>query len=199
MALEHRKKRPLDRSKNNVHDASLIVIASEGKNPEQQYFSMFNSTRVQVIVMPSHDKRSAPKYVIERLNKYREEYQIGKEDSLWLMVDVDRWTRKQLSEVTREASQKKYGLAVSNPSFECWLLLHFEDLAEDELDVDAIIKRLRKHLGGYKKTFLDVEKFRRKIPDAIRRAKAMIKIQTSAGRPVWELTYIRLSKRYEKR
>ena len=46
----------------------------------------------------------------------------------WLVVDKDQWTDDQLIKLL-EWSQKadNYGFALSNPKFEYWLLLHFED------------------------------------------------------------------------
>jgi hypothetical protein len=48
-------------------------------------------------------------------------------DVLWLVIDTDRWGDKQLSEVTSECVSKHFRLAVSNPCFELWLILHYED------------------------------------------------------------------------
>ena len=65
-----RKKRPLDRSSNPMRDARLIIIATEGRKTEEQYFRLFRSRRVQIIVLPTgKDNRSSPLDVLERLDK----------------------------------------------------------------------------------------------------------------------------------
>ncbi len=99
MGLTGRKPRPLNREIAHLRDTKLIIIAAEGRKTEKQYFGIFKNHRVQVVVIPSDDNRSAPEYILARLNGYTEEYQIGKNDELWLMVDTDRWGAKKLSEI----------------------------------------------------------------------------------------------------
>ena len=36
--------------------------------------------------------RSAPEHVLERLDQYQEEYELGADDEFWLMLDTDHWT-----------------------------------------------------------------------------------------------------------
>ncbi len=87
-----RKKRPLDRQANPVRDAGLIVIASEARYAVRQYFDYFESTRIQFKILETYDGKSAPEHVLNRLNEYAEEFEIGEEDSLWLVCDCDHWT-----------------------------------------------------------------------------------------------------------
>ncbi len=72
-----RKKRPLDREAKHVRDASLVVIASEDRYAVQQYFDFFESTRLQFRVLGTPDGKSAPEYVLERINEYIEYYEFG--------------------------------------------------------------------------------------------------------------------------
>ena len=49
-------------------------------------------------------------------------------DEAWLVVDKDQWTDEQLTQLHQwSLQQENYGFALSNPKFEYWLLLHFED------------------------------------------------------------------------
>lgn len=49
-------------------------------------------------------------------------------DEAWLVVDQDQWTEQQLEQLFAwSKEQENYHLALSNPCFELWLLLHFED------------------------------------------------------------------------
>jgi hypothetical protein len=112
----------------NTRDAQLFIIATEGKT-EKPYFDSFHDSRIKVEVLATgEDNKSAPEHIIERLNEFARKYDWGQEDSLWLVLDVDRWGNKKLSLVCREAKQKNYGLAISNPCFETWLCLHLQDL-----------------------------------------------------------------------
>jgi len=71
MSLTSRRKRPLDHTVAHLRDTRLIVIATEGEKTEKQYFSMFQSLRVQVRVLHTEEGFSAPKHVFDRLSDYR--------------------------------------------------------------------------------------------------------------------------------
>jgi hypothetical protein len=161
----------LDRQ-HDRRDARLFVIATEGKKTEKQYFAMFNSSRIKVEILATDDDgKSAPQYVLERLNGFREQYSLDEDDLLWFVADVDRWPIDNLSAVCREAKQKKYGLAISNPCFEVWLCLHLMDLSPDDHTCKDFEKRLKTILGKYNKSRLDVSVYQEKIGEAIDRAK----------------------------
>jgi bifunctional DNA-binding transcriptional regulator/antitoxin component of YhaV-PrlF toxin-antitoxin module len=153
-------------------EARLCVIATEGKETEKQYFSLFNSSRIKVeILATGEDGKSAPQYVLERLDEFRKRYDLNQDDMLWLVVDVDRWPIRNLSDVCREAKQKNYGLAISNPCFEVWLCMHLADLDLADQTCKDFGKRLKTILGKYDKANLDLSIYQPLIAEAINRAK----------------------------
>lgn len=151
-----------------VRDARIFVIAVEGEKTEAQYFSLFESARVHIEILPAGpDGLSAPKHVLERLVKFEEEYDLGLEDERWLVTDVDRQRGQFLDEVTQVARESGYHLAVSNPCFELWLLLHFQEADAADTDCKAIIERLGRHVNGYNKAKIKLDYF---TPDRIHNA-----------------------------
>jgi hypothetical protein len=158
----------------NVRDAWLCIIATEGTKTEDQYFDIFPKNRVRVEVLPTgEDGKSSPQHVLDRLEAYKKKYDLGQKDKLWLMIDVDKWHPQNLAEVCKQAKQRKFGLAVSNPCFELWLWLHHADVEDSDVNCQAIEKRLRARLGSYNKSRLDVEAYRATVKEAVRRAKAL--------------------------
>ena len=101
------------------------------------------------------------------------------------MLDVDRWGDAKLSEIGRLCHQKGYALAVSNPCFELWLLLHLRSLDEyppetlDEFRENPRIGANRRRLdmelieilGEYNKSNINIQHFLPHVEDAIGRAK----------------------------
>ena len=170
--IKSKRTKLLDRTYNK-RDARLFLIATEGKT-EKPYFDMFHDSRIKVEVLATgEDNKSAPEYVIQRLNEFARKYDLGEEDSLWLVLDVDRWGAKKLSLVCREAKQKNYGLAISHPCFETWLCLHLQDLDPKDKTCQHFEKRLRLILGSYNKSNLDTAPYVGRIDDAIGRAKKL--------------------------
>ena len=93
-------------------------------------------------------------------------------DEAWLVVDKDQWQDEQLAQLHAWSQDAdNYRLALSNPKFEYWLLLHYEDGAKISSPNECSV-RLKKHLPDYDKS-LDGRKITSDmIEDAIRRAKA---------------------------
>ena len=150
----------------------IFLLAVEGVKTEPQYFALFNDQRSTVhvhCVKSSHD--SSPPQVLARLRNYLEQRELRSSDEAWLVVDKDQWTNKQLNQLNEWAKESRnHGLAVSNPKFEYWLLLHFEDGKGIASSQDCS-NRLKKHIQGYDKG-LKVQDFsRRRIDDAVQRAR----------------------------
>ena len=126
------------------------------------------------ILATGDDNKSAPEYVLERLDKFKDLYGFSEDDELWLVLDVDRWVKKeQLIAVCPQARQKGYQLAISNPCFEIWLCLHFEDLFPEDWTCKHFEARLRNILGSYNKSNLDVLAYTPNVKNAIERSRSL--------------------------
>ncbi len=170
----------LKRTTRNV-DARIFLIATEGAKTEPSYFEWLrgvwitNPSRVHIeVVDPGSDNLSAAQHIIERLSARAAELGVQDIDSCWLVFDVDRQPQKSLKQVLQRARQKGYELAVSNPCFELWLLLHVDDPGDAADECKVYEQRLRVTLGGYNKARLPTERFdATSIEAAIQRAKAL--------------------------
>ena len=177
-------------------DARLIVIASEGKDTERIYFKAlakeYTNPRVHVHILErSEDEQnnSSPEHVLKQLNDYKSQYELEDDDELWLVVDKDRWTEAMLSRVATECLQDvAMHMALSNPCFELWLLLHLEDAAsltpEEQMrwmenrrkskNADPYLKvQLRQEMGSYHEADYDALMLIKHVEVAIERAKAL--------------------------
>ena len=128
-----RERREFNR-RSDFRDASLIIIACEGAVTEPKYFNglkvKIHAAKVHVeLLIRDQPGQSSPIAVLSMLDQFSKEYRVREMDRLWLVIDRDKWTEKMLAEVARATEQRGYLLAASNPCFEIWLLLHFEDVA----------------------------------------------------------------------
>lgn len=150
----------------------IFVIAAEGTVTEPQYFAIFNSEQSIVHVNCIRNKHhSAPPQVLQRMRISLKTMGLKSSDEAWLVVDKDQWTNEQLLELFHWSNEApNYGFALSNPKFEFWLLLHFED-GNGVANPHICSQRLKSHLPNYDKG-IDPSKFTYdSINDAIRRAK----------------------------
>lgn len=168
-----RRKRPLNRKIRHYRDTKLIIIATEGKHTEKQYFEIFRNPRIQVVIIENIDNKSAPRHVLNRLDEFSSEYDLNPDDELWLMFDVDRWNKKMLAEITRLALQKNYKLAVSNPCFEVWLFMHFGFPPATISTCQQVIDLIKEKLGSYNKSHLETSTYKDKVDEAITRAESI--------------------------
>jgi hypothetical protein len=107
-------------------------------------------------------------------------------DEVWCVLDVDEFV---LDGAERMATGAGVRLAVSNPCFELWLLLHHED-CRATLDSVEARRRLRRHVPAYDKARLDFGDFARGVEDAVGRGRrlsdgAVVGPNPSSG--VWAL------------
>ncbi|MBT3207360.1 MAG: RloB domain-containing protein [Bacteroidetes bacterium] len=187
-------KRAIEPESQNTKEVYLISIASEGKTEEQYFDGIHDLDSSEIIKVERLEKRdetdtkSHPNHVIDLLDE-RKEYWIEhgiEANELWMVVDRDRQnvSKEQLNSIIDKCKLEGYNLALSNPTFELWLLLHLTDLQKYSLDglinndkVNKtrrfIDKELSIILKGYNKKNLKFERFENGINDAIIRAKNM--------------------------
>ncbi len=185
-----RERRPFHRI-TGVRDPSLIVIACEGAATEPVYFEGVSikcqtlGSRLKLKILPARKGNlSAPKHVLNQMDSYRNEFSLKTHDELCLVIDRDpqSWEEDAIAHVAQECSHKEYLLALSNPAFDLWLLLHHQDVAllpPAERDVlfanknSAIKKALKKHVRGYSSSAPDIEQFWGHTEQAIERAQRL--------------------------
>lgn len=84
-------------------------------------------------------------------------------------LDVDRQRPQFREEMTQAGRESGYGLAISNPCFELWLLLYFREADVVDTDCNAVIERLRPYTGGHNKARIRLDTY---TPDSIQAAVA---------------------------
>lgn len=102
-----------------------IHTAPKGRTPEQ------NSTL----------GKSKIWHLVDRIDKFKEEksaiYQFDKypDDEFWVVSDIDDNLQShpiEFSDAINECDEKGYRYAISNPFFEVWLLMHHDEVKEQD-------------------------------------------------------------------
>ena len=170
-----------------IRNPDLIVIATEGHHTERQYFeglrNKWGLSRLQFKILErDNPTTSSPDHVLAQISRYKSKHGLRQRDELCLVIDRDRWTDANLSDIARKCDQQQYFLALSNPCFEIWLLLHFEDIngkSQKEKEAirsnhnDYLKKKLRRLLGGFNHSNLQIADFIDHVDTAVKRAEAM--------------------------
>lgn len=120
-----------------------------------------------------HRQGSSPSSVLTRVKEYISQNQLSAEfgDSLWCVIDVDKWPMEQIEELHSFCCQEgNRHLVISNPCIEIWLLYHkLSDLSNLNIKNAHDAKRTLHEIeeGGYYYI-----KYLPLMLDAIKNAKA---------------------------
>ena len=149
----------------------VFFIETEGSVSEPQYFEMLNNICAPVQVKTL--KRlagSAPQYLLAGMRRWLAHEGLRPTDQAWIVVDTDSWPEGRLVELHRWSTEDaRYGLAVSNPKFEFWLLLHFEDGNGAATSAECS-RRLGRRLPNYNKAIRTADFTPNAIAEAVNRA-----------------------------
>ena len=178
-----------------------ILVVTEGKVTEPEYLKAFAHQRrnplVHVeIVGPAGVPITVVREAVAVRQKARDEATRERDDNLrfdvaWAVFDRDE--HPTFAEALKEAKASLVDVAPSNPSFELWALLHFEDQT-GSIERHHVRERLEAHLPRYDKQ-LDYPKLAGQYAVALTRAQALATAANRVGDPqgnpttaVWALT-----------
>lgn len=109
-------------------DVSKILIITEGFM-EESYFRALKShyrRKIEIKAFCSNKGQNPlniVKFAIEKQQKYKITDEIK---STWCVFDIDNNTRDDLDKALSLSRKNKLEIALSNPCFEVWLLMHYE-------------------------------------------------------------------------
>jgi hypothetical protein len=92
-------------------------------------------------------------------------------DAAWCVFDVDEF--QDIQRAVTDARRAGIEVAVSNPCFELWLLLHFRDLNRQAGTYRELLPYLKRHLPDYDKAKLEFRWFEDTWRRAVDRAREL--------------------------
>ncbi|MFD7162130.1 RloB family protein [Streptomyces violascens] len=129
----------------------VIYVAAEGARTERDYIDLLNTTYGEKtdpkfrlhFCHPGHNNGLRPEQVVDQVLDVA-----GPDDEKWALFDRDKDDARdiEIPRAMRKAWQHGVQVALSHPSFELWLLLHFQQFTgqEDGLS-ETVLRRLRGH------------------------------------------------------
>ncbi len=178
--LHHkRKQQTIDslRRKISIREPyDVVLIACEGEKTEPNYFNDFRlelklhreNIRIRGLGV---DPLTVVQYAIEKFNKHKDY------DKIYCVFDRDQHSSYEKAIIRINSLHENIADPVpiysitSVPSFEYWILLHFEDTRRPYA-TKQLLCDLKKHIKDYKKGSKDIfEKTKHNLRTAIKRAK----------------------------
>lgn len=128
-----------------------LLIVTEGRVTEQQYFEgliqHFRSSGAQIAGCTVRPGGGEPSLVLDCARDIVAR-STSEFDEVWIVVDVDEHSK--LESVLRECAAGGERAAVSNPSFEVWLLWHYDQIDRAQTS-QTLARELAKHGFSRKK------------------------------------------------
>jgi hypothetical protein len=160
----------------------IILIVCEGKKTEHRYFVAlkvaFRIQEMSVKVVPGSDGRSSPAQILDAALQHKKEYNLNLAagDEAWCVFDTEQeGTHHDLQDVMERAARARVQLAISNPSFEYWYLLHYDCTDRPFTHATEVSDHLRRHLPQYTKTMNAFDCVRDGTATALANAEALRK------------------------
>ena len=169
--------------------ALRIVVFSEGKVTEPSYLKDFDrlhgdqSSARLVPIGVGGDPRAVVERALEESKKLKRD-SLGSRDTVWAMFDRDEHPR--FDEAKNMAHGNGIRLAISNPCFELWGILHYQEY-DAPLDRHECQRKLGELCPSYSnkkgKIFDDSEVIESKYRDAVGRAENSLTRRREEGNP----------------
>ena len=184
-----RRGRSLARRRARLEPRLRLLIVCEGRVTEPRYFRAlrheYRNSLVQIDILPEGGvPKSLVEYALERVAVARREARRNRDpylnyDEVWCVFDVDN--HPNLAEARQQASDNGLKVAISNPCFELWLLLHFRDQRAQQ-GRHYIQACCREHMPEYEKE-IPYGTIQPSYKLAVDRAIALDKWQQEQSRP----------------
>ena len=155
-----------------------LLVVCGGRRTEPAYlYGLRHDNRNPAVIVKVATCPQDPYRVIEYAKKLRT--QGGEDfDQVWCVLDVDQF---DYTRALATAKRDNINLAISNPCFETWLLLHHVDLTASVRDAGAAVELLRQVIPGYDKAALDFSDFAGSVTLAVKRAKRLSSDESPLG------------------
>ena len=138
----------------NRQPKNRVLVVCCGARTEKQYLDgmrrHFRDSPIAVVVRP---EAGAPSQLVDYAAKVWQR-DIEGFDEVWCVFDVDDF-EADIPKAVSMARRAKISLAISNPCFEFWLLLHFKEHSAWLNGPTGAMAKLCEHLTGYDKAKLD--------------------------------------------
>jgi hypothetical protein len=156
-----------------------VLVVCEGQKTEPLYVRAFaRAVRNPLVHVEIDDRGGVPKTLVERAKALKQdaEKQARRQrdenlrfDEVWCVFDVDE--HPHLADARQQARDNQIQLAISNPCFELWALLHLQE-QNAAIHRKKLRSAIKSYFPRYEKT-LPFEELHQGYADAVARARRL--------------------------
>jgi len=163
--------------------AKIIYLFCEGEKTEPIYFRML-SRKFRDLLRDKYSIQIKDTCHTDPLGIINDALQLKIEsgDIIWCVFDMNGNTDTSIKEAVQKAG-KKINIALSNPCFELWFILHY-DYSTAPLHTKEAISKIKEYIPKYKKNcdvINTLTSVTNSLPTAIKNAKLLESYHITAG------------------
>lgn len=174
----------------------VMLIVTEGSQTEPKYFDYYRTrrTNIDIQVLGSKDSGGDTDYLslVRKAIHYidKNELSAAHGDTMWVVADGDinynnpdpvKAKTTQLDKARKMAAKAGIMVAISNPCFEFWYLLHFKYTTGHLRDYDAVADALRNYIPDYEKSSDVAQKLAQHLDEALVNAERVEQYHVKNG------------------
>jgi hypothetical protein len=148
-------------------DKRILVVCGAAKTEKQYLEGLRDAKRRANIAIKIRTEPKDPMAVVRAAIRLRD---TDKEafDECWVVLDVDEF---DIPPVEKFAAEQGIKIALSNPCFEYWLLLHFCEYSKNIPSYKSLEPILKGYVPGYDKTRINFSVYEPHVEEAVDRSQ----------------------------
>jgi hypothetical protein len=172
----------LSRRRHVREPRETVLVVTNGERTERDYFEGVRREPWVQAALRVRFCGGDPTALVAKAAALRDDYDY---DNVWAVCDVDEF---DVAPAIANARASSVGLALSNPCFEVWLILHKHSGCPRLSAASQAGKVLVKHLPAWDKKRLNFADFSEHVFDAVERAKALgVPPEANPSTAVWRV------------
>lgn len=193
MSPRKRSSQDLRRRKPYKEEQPTVLIICEGGKTEPSYFInllrtlRISSATVEVCGKCGSTPKSIVDFAVSKNEKRNQNSHLDPIERTWCVFDTEGYQNQHphLLEAYEDALAKGFYVALSNPCFEYWFLLHYENTARPAHNCAEVIRQLKAYYPTYLKGDDEIfDEIYINTETAINRAKGFIRNRFNAEEPI---------------
>ncbi len=181
---------PLRRKLPRREPRRQFVLYCEGKNTEPDYFAALKEVYVDALIdIRTVPAVGVPSTIAERASKHlnsgrrKKKNSFEENDEVWAVFDRDE--HPHVNDAVQKCKGNGVGVALSNPCFEVWLILHIApyDKPDDRHKAQHYLKKCCKDYDLKARKTANFKEFMPQIEEAEKRAERLLRKRNEEGMP----------------
>jgi tRNA-dihydrouridine synthase len=171
------KNNSLTRRQGTKQPGQRILIVTEGETEKAYFDAIRKRWKLHSVVVVENPDCTDPVSLLYHAEEKNRDKGIfgGGYDTVWIVYDLEKpnstdrrnQSQRVKDKITGKNYKQQFRLAISDPSFEFWYVLHFDKTAKNYTGADEVEKHLKKYWDGYKKGTLSDKEIENILPKTL--------------------------------